>query len=534
MPHPLERALEQHPLVRRAIVFGHGQFEIGMLLEPFLENKDTPELFIDKIWQSDQEANNLMDTHARIFSKTAIILKPANKEIPLSDKQSVQRKQFYAEFEQEISCTYELLAQDSETNTAVPLDFENLNQSLKGIAQSCLPAYNRLDAWNDNSDFIALGMDSLQATRFRRILEASIRSAGRSAPVAGSLPLDIIYSNPSISRLAEALDKWLHGFVSSSDSVKEMLGLVDKYAYKREVLCLENNENVVLLSGSTGNLGANLLRLLSKDHQTHQIICLIRVPSGQEATASQENLRARQRKALEDRKIILSEKGWSKVAFLPWILGMEKFGLKENVYRDIASRVTHIFHGAWPMDFKVKVRSFESQVQVVRDFLQIGHLAHALRPSMRPRIVLASSIAVVGRFPSITHSSMVSEAPMEDPQTPLPIGYAEAKWVCEKVMESADIYENGLEPIIIRIGQLSGSETTGFWSSKEHFPALVKASRAIGALPDLQGVSIDFFVFRYHSTHCDQVTVMDPSRSSCTSCYGYPARTWPSRARLSP
>ena len=525
LPHPLEHALEQNSLIRRAIVFGHGQFEVGVLLEPFPDNKDTPQVFIDKIWPIVQEANNLMDTHARISSKTAILLKPANKEIPLTDKQSVQRKQFYADFEPEISAMFSLLGQDVVTDLAVPLDFKNLNQSLKGIAESCLPAYNRLTAWNDESDFIALGMDSLQATRFRRILEASLRNAGRSGPGAGGLPLDVIYSNPSISRLVEALDKWLHGFTSSSDSIKEMTVLVEKYAYQQEVSRLDNNANVVLLSGSTGNLGANLLHLLSEDHHTRQIICLIRLPSGQEATASQEELAARQRKTLQDRKITLSEKAWSKVTFLPWILGMEKFGLNDDVHRDVASRLTHIFHGAWPMDFKVKVKSLESQVKFVRELLQIAHLAHALRPSVRPRVILASSIAVVGRFPSITHSSVVPEIPMDDPRTSLPIGYAEAKWVCEKVMESAHMYSSELEPIILRIGQLSGSEATGYWSSKEHFPALVKASRAIGAMPDLQGVSVKFFAFRHSAAHSDLVAIVDSSRSSCASCYGYPART---------
>lgn len=490
LPHPLEHALEEHPLVKRAIVFGHGQFEVGVLVEPFVNDKDAPEVFVDKIWPSVKKANDLMDTHARISSKTAILLKPANKDIPLTDKQSVQRKQFYAEFEPEISATYSLLAQDGKTNLAVPLDFKNLNQSLKGIAQSCLPAYNRINTWNDDSDFIALGMDSLQATRFRRILEASVRSAGRPLPTAGDLPLDIIYSNPSISRLAEALDKWLHGLMLSSDSIKEMTGLVEKHAYQQEFSRSDGIGNVVLLSGSTGNLGANLIHLLSEDHLTHKILCLIRLPSGQAAAASREELAARQRKALQDRKITLSEKAWSKITFLPWVLGVEKFGLHEDVYRDVASRISHIFHGAWPMDFKVKVKSLESQVKVVRELLQIARLAHALRPSVRPRVVLASSIAAVGRFPSITHSSMVPEAPMDDPRTPLPIGYAEAKWVCEKVMESAYKYSSELEPIVIRIGQLSGSETTGFWSSKEHFPALVKASHVIGAMPDLQGVSV--------------------------------------------
>ncbi|KAL9098156.1 MAG: hypothetical protein Q9187_009718 [Circinaria calcarea] len=84
-------------------------------------------------------------------------------------------------------------------------------------------------------------------------------------------------------------------------------------------------------------------------------------------------------------------------------------------------------------------------------------------------------------------SAVVPETPLDDPHVPLPIGYAEGKWVCEKIIESASRNSRSVESSIVRIGQLSGSKATGFWSPKEHFPTLVRASQAIGALPNLQG-----------------------------------------------
>ena len=105
---------------------------------------------------------------------------------------------------------------------------------------------------------------------------------------------------------------------------------------------------------------------------------------------------------------------------------------------------------------------------------------------------MASSIAVVGRDALVTSSGSIPELPMRDPKSPLAIGYAEAKWVCEQVMESAyNNLQSEMQPMIVRIGQLSGSSNTGYWSHKEHIPAIVKASLAIGKIPDLHGVSYE-------------------------------------------
>ena len=489
-PHVLEHNLEQHPLVRRAVVFGDGQFETGLLVEPVSHGSESAETFIDTIWPHVLALNTLMDHHARISSKATILIKPAKKQIPLTDKGSIRRKELYDVFESEISALYSQLAQVDANISVTPFDSQNPRESLREIAQSCLPEYNKSDTWSDESDFVALGMDSLQATRFRRTLRASLRLSDNVISATSDLPLDIIYSHPSISSLAEAVNKWLRGTVLGSIRTERMTDLVNKFAYKSDTKICEGKTNVILITGSTGNLGANLLHILSEDYRFDQIICLIRSSLKLTTKPSQEELVIRQRKAFEDRGIIVSASAWSKVEFLPWLPGLANFGLTENEFRDLALRITHIFHGAWPMDFKMKVQSFEPHVKVVRELIELGRRAHILRPHVRPKVVLASSIAVVGCYSSDASFSLVPEIPMDDPKVPLPIGYAEAKWVCEKVMESAYDHLCEVEPIIIRIGQLSGSTSTGFWSSKEHFPALIKASQTIGAMPDLQGVSI--------------------------------------------
>lgn len=54
-----------------------------------------------------------------------------------------------------------------------------------------------------------------------------------------------------------------------------------------------------------------------------------------------------------------------------------------------------------------------------------------------------------------------------------------------------------MEVSYVRTGQLSGSEGSGYWNPKEHFPALVKMSHEAGVFPRLHGVSflvLDLFL----------------------------------------
>ena len=52
--------------------------------------------------------------------------------------------------------------------------------------------------------------------------------------------------------------------------------------------------------------------------------------------------------------------------------------------------------------------------------------------------------------------------------------------MCEKVFENTSVSLNEeIDPVIARIGQLSGSQHTGYWSTQEDVAALIKASKAI-------------------------------------------------------
>lgn len=342
------------------------------------------------------------------------------------------------------------------------------------MVQMCLPAHNKPGTWGDEDDFIALGIDSLQATRLRRILNRSLPNQ-----LVGHMPLDFVYSHPNIRKLTQAIQ------TSNSrllDRLEIMKNLVAKYASSSEEHNLQGSDHVILLTGTTGNLGAQLLRILGENSAVRKVICLTRTENTE---FSENEAMARQQSAFENRGIALSKAAWPKIEFLSWKAGVNFLGLNKDDFYRLASTITHIFHGVWPMDFQRQLNSFEDQIRAVRDLVELGRSAHRLQPNIKPRIILTSSIAVAGQYSLKT----VPELPMHDPTVPLPMGYAEAKWVCERVIESAYLSSGGeIQLMIVRVGQLSGSHTRGYWSTKEHFPALVKASQALGKLPYIPGV----------------------------------------------
>ena len=75
-PHVMEDSLTQNCRIKRAIVFGNGHFEIGVLVEPAQAIECSDENFVDSIWPSILDANDKVDQHAVVSSKAAVLVKP--------------------------------------------------------------------------------------------------------------------------------------------------------------------------------------------------------------------------------------------------------------------------------------------------------------------------------------------------------------------------------------------------------------------------------------------------------------------------
>jgi thioester reductase-like protein len=71
----------------------------------------------------------------------------------------------------------------------------------------------------------------------------------------------------------------------------------------------------------------------------------------------------------------------------------------------------------------------------------------------------------------------------------LPNGYGDAKFVCEGILQATLCARpDRFRAMVVRLGQVAGSRTSGYWNHMEHFAFLVKSAQTLRAIPDFDGV----------------------------------------------
>ncbi|KAL6711555.1 hypothetical protein ACN47E_004489 [Coniothyrium glycines] len=498
VPRLLETAMTQDPNIKTAVCLGEGEFEVAVLVEPSRPLEDL-EAFLEHVWQLLCDTiNPSLDAHARISSRQAVIVKAPQKTIPRSDKGSVMRKEVYKIFDQEIREAYTAL-QLGGSSKGDMIDFSRVEDSISRIIQSLMDG--NLADWQRDEDLFEIGMDSLQATRLVRLLGASMSQASLGDPkVIRRLSPAFIYKNPSLSKLVTAVhelidNKGSESLIEVSERASRMQELVEEYSNTLE--CFEDSsieENVpknivgavVLLTGSTGNLGAHVLSCLAHSRRVSKIVCLNRHISGE---GRGDSMRDRQERANSIAGVPLSSIAWEKVSFIASHMQAPNLGLSRHQLAQLACCVTHIVHLAWPMDFKRQLESFRPHFDGLQTIIRLARSIGRVRPNERsPRVLLSSSISVVRHHHERTGLRVVPERELQDPLVTADMGYAEAKWVCERVLHNMATQDDRYKPLIVRIGQLSGPErTAGIWKTEEHVPALIKASQVMSAFPNLEG-----------------------------------------------
>lgn len=140
---------------------------------------------------------------------------------------------------------------------------------------------------------------SLQATWIRNAILRAVRK--RDSRMAQGIPIDIVYRNPTVSSLSSSILRVIQGTgdVESGDTTakrEELQNLVEKYtaefpeftpsSHAREEPAL--GKKVVLITGSTGYFGANILaRLLTSDTVDEVIVIVRKNASGDTALQRQ-------------------------------------------------------------------------------------------------------------------------------------------------------------------------------------------------------------------------------------------------------
>ncbi|GLA17560.1 type I Iterative Polyketide synthase (PKS) [Aspergillus niger] len=237
----------------------------------------------------------------------------------------------------------------------------------------------------------------------------------------------------------------------------------------------------VLITGATGSLGVHLVAAVAALDDVQTVICLNR------RSAMDPDLR--QQQAFERRGILLEAASMSKIRVLQTDSSKPQLGLTDEVYSSLVTSTTHIIHNAWPMTGKRPLSGLEQQFQVMRNLLDLAAQCSSTRPANVPRIVFQfiSSIATVGYYPLWSGQTLVPEARMGI-ESVLANGYGEAKYVCEQMLDrTLHQYPDRFRAMAVRLGQIAGSRTSGYWNPMEHLSFLFKSAQTLQVFPDFTG-----------------------------------------------
>lgn len=237
----------------------------------------------------------------------------------------------------------------------------------------------------------------------------------------------------------------------------------------------------VIVTGGTGSVGSHLVAHLLALPDIRKVTCLNRPSRGSEPGS-------RQNSAFITRKIQVDPKlASSKLEVFATDLTKPLLGLVETGYTSLTKSATHIVHNAWPMSGNRPVGGLESQFRVMRNLLDFS--SAIVSATNRPvTFQFVSSIAVVGHQPLHTNNPVVLEDRV-DIDSVLPNVYGDAKYVCERMLdETLHLHPSSFRAMSVRLGQVAGCSSTGYWNSLEHFPLLVKSSQTLRCLPDFDNV----------------------------------------------
>ncbi|GAD96718.1 NRPS-like enzyme, putative [Paecilomyces variotii No. 5] len=461
-PVDIENAIMQHHLVTVAVVFGVGRPYPGLLIIPSSKASGLPQNeIIDHIWAVVEGAQAMTPGHAKISRETVIILSPGTS-YPKTDKETFIRKVFYAQFSKEIESFYNIDLQNTEefvTDDELPQFIQSEVQKILGIAEVA-----------EDSDFFALGMDSLQASRLRNIL---VQKLGLSRQKG--LGINVVFDHPSISFLTDYLKSLRQGTEVTSDPVNEQIThLIDKYSrFEQHVRGTKITEGQrVVLTGTTGSLGAHLLSTLVHDPDVRRIYCLVRAES--RTHAHHRVIRSlHSRNLYRDLPFSLRQ----KIVCLPSDFSQPCLGLSSEEYQQIAEEITVLYHCAWKVNFNLRLSSFEDNIAGVKHLIDLCLHARAEVPAT---FTFFSSIGTVLR----TENTTVPETLPAQISNAQPTGYGQSKLVAEYICMNAAA-RVGIPVYVLRIGQIVGDTVHGIWNSSEAIPLMMQTAVTMKVLPEI-------------------------------------------------
>lgn len=238
----------------------------------------------------------------------------------------------------------------------------------------------------------------------------------------------------------------------------------------------------ILLTGATGFLGAFLLYELLQQTEA-DIYCLVRsqtkdLESGKQKL--QNNLKS----------YLLWDKSFNN-RIIPLIGDLSEpfLGIDPEEFQLMANQLDVIYHNGALVNFVYPYQALKKpNVLGTQEILRL-----ASQVKLKPVHFISTTSFT---YPSESDIRIIREQDSIDDALIPTDGYAQSKWVAEKLVTIAR--DRGLPISIYRPGRISGHSKTGACNSNDHTYRVIKGCIQLGSIPDLD--------FKWNLSPCDYVS----------------------------
>jgi thioester reductase-like protein len=311
-------------------------------------------------------------------------------------------------------------------------------------------------------------VDSLMAVELKTRIESDLEVA---------VPVAAFFDGKSAAELAEVLLQE----AAPESQVMTVAEMEAEAVLPEEIVptgppAWPSEPEAVLLTGATGFLGAFLVdELLAQT--SARIYCLVRAADEEQAM----------RRILENGAAYgLNHWERSRIVPVPGDLSRALLGLPEQRYAQLADGIDSIYHNGAAVKWTYPYASLQSH--------NVAGTREILRLSVKTRTKPVHYVSTIGVFSSPDYAGgIVAESEELRNSGPLHIGYAQTKWIAERLVRLAA--SRGM-PVSIYRPNVSADSRTGAFNRHDHICMLIKGCLQLGRAPDwdlyLSGAPADY------------------------------------------
>jgi thioester reductase-like protein len=317
---------------------------------------------------------------------------------------------------------------------------------------------------NQDKPLTSYGLDSLSAVELSRDIEESL---GVRLLIAN------LFESPSIRELGKELQSLKSSGVQKGESTQidlEAEAVLDPtISFAKTAVSPEKEPASIFLTGATGFLGAYFLHELLQKTKAN-VFCLVRAPNEvQGLNRIRQNL---------EFFSLWNEDLASRVIPILGDLSQPLLGLSPQAFQSLAGKIDLIYHNGASVNFIYSYRDLKAT--------NVLGTQEVIRLAGQVKLKPVHYISTLSVFP-LEGNPEGKAFHEEDPLVYRPglmNGYAESKWVAEKLMTTAR--SKGLPVVIYRVGEVIGHSKTGICrAANDAYSNMIKGVILLGSAPEM-------------------------------------------------